>query len=62
MSNRQRTIGAAAILAAITVLVYLPAMRGGFVWDDKEMTVENAVVKSARAPVDIRQRLRKVWG
>jgi protein O-mannosyl-transferase len=53
MSNRQRTIGAAAILAAITVLVYLPAMRGGFVWDDKEMTVENAVVKSARGLSEI---------
>jgi tetratricopeptide (TPR) repeat protein len=53
VSNRQRSIGAAAVLAAITVLVYLPAMRGGFIWDDKEMTIENPLVTSARGLCDI---------
>jgi tetratricopeptide (TPR) repeat protein len=46
--NRRRTFLAAAILAAITVLVYLPAMRNEFVWDDREMVVDNPLVKSPR--------------
>ncbi|MGD1084961.1 MAG: tetratricopeptide repeat protein [Verrucomicrobiota bacterium] len=45
--NRRQTILAAAALAAITVLVYLPAMRNGFVWDDREMAIDNPLVKSA---------------
>ena len=45
--NRRKTILAAAALAAITVLVYLPAMRNGFVWDDREMAIDNPLVKSA---------------
>jgi hypothetical protein len=36
----------AAVLAAVTVLVYLPAMRGGFIWDDDILVTENPAVKT----------------
>jgi protein O-mannosyl-transferase len=35
----------AAGLIALTLLVYLPAMRGGFVWDDDSMLTDNIVLK-----------------
>lgn len=52
--NRKQMLGAAAILAAITVLVYCPAMRGGFIWDDGDMVTNNPLVKSARG-------LQEIW-
>jgi hypothetical protein len=36
----------AVILALATVLVYLPAMRGGFIWDDDILVTANPAVKS----------------
>ena len=36
----------AAVLAAAAVLVYLPAMRGGFIWDDDILVTENPAVKT----------------
>ncbi|MGA2541999.1 MAG: tetratricopeptide repeat protein [Verrucomicrobiota bacterium] len=51
--NRKQILGAAALLAAITVLVYCPAMRAGFIWDDGDMVTNNALVKSARGLHDI---------
>jgi protein O-mannosyl-transferase len=46
VNNRLRSFGAAALLAAMTLLVYGPAMHGGFIWDDNEMVMGNALVKS----------------
>jgi len=37
---------AAALLALVTVVVYVPAMRGGFIWDDDKLLTENPAVKS----------------
>ena len=45
--NRKQILGAAAVLAAITVLVYCPAMRGGFIWDDGDMVTNNPRIQSA---------------
>jgi tetratricopeptide (TPR) repeat protein len=52
--NRNQTLAAAAVLAAITVLVYCPAMRGGFIWDDGDMLTNNPLIKSAAG-------LRDIW-
>lgn len=40
-----RNLTLAAGLVALTLLVYLPAMRGGFVWDDNTMLTDNIVLK-----------------
>ncbi len=37
---------AAALLALVTVLIYVPAMRGGFIWDDDKLLTENPAVKT----------------
>ena len=51
--NRKQILGAAAVLAAITVLVYVPAMRAGFIWDDGDMVTNNPLIKSAGGLHDI---------
>src|SRR5437762_13825928 len=35
-----------AFLMAITVLVYLPAIRGGFIWDDPDYVVNNVNLRT----------------
>ncbi len=37
--------GGALLLVAITLLAYLSALRGGFIWDDQEYVVENPVLR-----------------
>ncbi|MGA2543536.1 MAG: hypothetical protein ABSG78_18460 [Verrucomicrobiota bacterium] len=37
---------AAGLLALVTVLIYVPAMRGGFIWDDDKLLTENPAVKT----------------
>ncbi len=51
--NRKQILGAAAVLAAITVLVYWPAMRAGFIWDDGDMVTNNPLMKSPHGLHDI---------
>jgi hypothetical protein len=36
----------AALLALAAVLVYLPALRGGFIWDDDTLLTDNPAVKT----------------
>jgi protein O-mannosyl-transferase len=36
----------AAIIIVITILAYLPVMRGGFFWDDSTLITENPMVKA----------------
>lgn len=42
---RGHTPGAVAVILLATLLVYLPALRGGFVWDDTAMLTTNPLVK-----------------
>jgi tetratricopeptide (TPR) repeat protein len=51
--NRKQILAAAAVLAAITALVYWPAMRAAFIWDDGDMVTNNPLIKSARGLHDI---------
>jgi tetratricopeptide (TPR) repeat protein len=39
-------VAAAALLCAVTVIAYLPALRGGFMWDDDLLVTANGLVKS----------------
>lgn len=49
-----QVLGIAAILLVITVIAYLPAMRGGFVWDDDDYVTANATLRSVDG-------LRSIW-
>ncbi len=44
MTGTQREWVVGLLLAIIIVLVYLPAMHGGFIWDDDDHLTHNAVV------------------
>ena len=35
--GRWRLVAAAAIIVGAVLLVYLPALRAGFVWDDEQL-------------------------
>ena len=37
----RKTLGAAAVLVALTVLAYLPVLRAGFIWDDDTFLTAN---------------------
>ncbi len=49
----ERRLGQAAILLA-TFLAYIPAIRGGFVWDDDDYVLENQTLRTADG-------LRQIW-
>ncbi len=42
------------LLIAMTLTAYIPALRGGFVWDDKEFVVENQTLRTWDG-------LKKIW-
>jgi len=51
MRNAWRSPGAAAgLIVFLTVVVYLPVLRGGFVWDDRSLITENRLVKASDGP------------
>ncbi len=45
-SPRRRQILLAVALVALTLLAYLPAMRGGFIWNDDTFLTGNPLIKS----------------
>ena len=46
MNNVWRSWGAAATLILLTLVVYIPALRCGFVWDDDELVADNNLIKA----------------
>jgi tetratricopeptide (TPR) repeat protein len=42
-----RRIAQALLLVIATILCYAPSLRGGFLWDDRELLVDNPLMKSA---------------
>jgi tetratricopeptide (TPR) repeat protein len=53
-TGRTRFALAAGLLVAMTLVAYIPAMRGGYVWDDDAYVQYNPVLRDAEG-------LRKVW-
>src|SRR3990170_1792996 len=49
-----QTLGSAAALGILTLLAYLPAIGGGFVWDDDSYVTRNTTLRSADG-------LRRIW-
>ena len=48
-----RSLGAGAVIFAVTLLAYLPAVRGGFLWDDDGHVTR----EDLRSPVG----LERIW-
>ena len=53
--NQWLTVLGAVILVVLTVLLYRPALTGGFVWDDDTYISQNSIVQSADG-------LQRIWG
>lgn len=51
--NRLIDVGFVAGLLLLTVIVYLPAIRGGFIWDDEHYIYGNAPLRSLTGLYDI---------
>ncbi len=51
--NRHTGLGA-SLLIAITLAAYLPAINGGFIWDDDDYVTENATLRSLEG-------LKSIW-
>jgi Flp pilus assembly protein TadD len=54
MKPTLRTGWAVLLLVALTALVYFPATRGGFIWDDESYVIGNANLRSAEG-------LGRIW-
>jgi tetratricopeptide (TPR) repeat protein len=52
-SNRWRLATQAAILFGAVLLVYLPALRAGFVWDDEQLITSNPLLRTFSGLVEI---------
>ena len=50
--NRKSVL--AGFLILITLTAYIPAMQGGFVWDDDDYVTENPTLRSSHG-------LRQIW-
>jgi hypothetical protein len=44
--SRISLLAGAAVIILLTILAYLPVMRGGFFWDDSALVTENPMVKA----------------
>ena len=47
-------VGLPALIVAVTVLAYIPAIQGGFIWDDDWYVTENANLRSLEG-------LARIW-
>ena len=52
-STSRSAVAAGALLAALTIIAYLPALRAGFVWDDDDYVTAQpraALARTASPP------------
>jgi len=52
-ARRFPALAGALALIALTALVYVPALRGGFIWDDDAYVTANRALRSASGLVDV---------
>jgi protein O-mannosyl-transferase len=52
--DRRSWLGWSVLLVAVTLLAYLPALRGGFIWDDDHYVTQNQTLTHAAG-------LRQIW-
>src|SRR5437660_967288 len=52
-SSRRRLVAAAAIIVGAVLLVYLPALRAGFVWDDEQLITSNPLLRTFSGLIEI---------
>src|SRR5256886_12674553 len=52
-SSRWRLVAAAAIIVGAVLLVYLPALRAGFVWDDEQLITSNPLLRTFSGLIEI---------
>jgi hypothetical protein len=52
-SGRWRLVGVAAIIVGAVLLVYLPALRAGFVWDDEQLITSNPLLRTFSGLIEI---------
>lgn len=53
VSARWSMLRGGAVIALITLVVYVPAMRGGFIWDDDAYVIENTELRTTGGPARI---------
>jgi len=46
LKNTWKPLAAGAALVLLTIVAYIPVMRGGFIWDDDMLITENRMVKA----------------
>src|SRR4051794_36356542 len=54
MTSRRQAALFAALLPLATILAYLPAIRGGYIWDDDYHVTNNETLRSLNG-------LRQIW-
>src|SRR6266496_1954415 len=52
-SSRWPLLAAAAIIVGAVLLVYLPALRAGFVWDDEQLITSNPLLRTFSGLIEI---------
>src|ERR1043166_544503 len=55
MKDAWRSVGLpGTLIVLLTITTYIPALRGGFIWDDEQYVTKNSTLRSARG-------LREIW-
>jgi hypothetical protein len=53
-TSQKPVIFCAGLILLVTLVAYIPAMRGGYIWDDDSYITENPTLRTADG-------LRRIW-